>query len=89
MLELGFGRGQSDRQLPEHLGVSVERVARLPPGRVGKVRPGGGHTSTLPLEPIGRHERIRSCADNIIIEHFRTRDAFAERMTADVDCRKV
>ena len=31
VLELGFGRGEPDRQLAQHLGVRVQRVARRAP----------------------------------------------------------
>ena len=43
VLELRLRWGKGGRELPEHLGVAMERVARLDPRVVGRQRrPGGG-----------------------------------------------
>ncbi len=54
VLELGLGRSERRRELPEHLGVGVKRVAGVLPRRVGKRGPGGGHGSKVQRPSTGR-----------------------------------
>ncbi len=49
VLQLGFGRGQPDRQLAQHLGVRVQRVA----GRAPVVDEAAGQAETMAGEAIG------------------------------------
>ena len=45
----GLGGRQGQPKLPDHLGVHVERVLRLPPGLVGNLGPGiaRGHAGSI------------------------------------------
>ena len=56
VLELRLGRGEGHRELAEHLGVGVQRVAGLSPRLVIESRPRGGHggdaTSGVPAATL-------------------------------------
>ena len=60
MLQLGFGRGQRHRQLAEYLGVRVQGVAGVTPGRIGDRRPCWGHAATVLMYADQRLSRLRS-----------------------------